>query len=334
MRHCRHASHQVPDLPRDTAHVIVPECAPHTEWLAQRGHGIGGSEIGALIGASEHATAFDVYRAKVEGGKDISHLPAVEWGHRLEEAVAAKTADELGVVSRPGGGLWAHTEHDFARVTPDRIATRRRKRHAIGVLECKTAGDNEGWRDGSAPLAYQAQVQWQLGILGLEVGWLGCLVLNPARDFHVVEVRFDPEWFAEMFGIAEQFWHRNVLGEKPPMHDFSHPRTEGLLKEAYPRSILPAVELDDDAESWLEDYTERLAEFEKAKTRLDEVKNYFRDQMGDAEAGYIGDHKVVTYPNVEQRRVDVDKLRAEYPDVAARCTKTETHRRLSIKLPK
>src|SRR5690606_15098379 len=69
--------------------------------------------------------------------KDLSAVPAVEWGHRLEEEVASKTAEEVGLVSRFGGGLWAARDRDILRVTPDRFATRPRSWKTVGVIECK-----------------------------------------------------------------------------------------------------------------------------------------------------------------------------------------------------
>ena len=45
----------------------------------------------------------------------------IEWGHRLEDVVAQKTAEEIGLVSRFGGGLWAMNGKEHIRVTPDRF---------------------------------------------------------------------------------------------------------------------------------------------------------------------------------------------------------------------
>lgn len=345
MQVCKHRSHRVPEIgPDPLAKLILPECAGREPWLEARLGGIGGSEVGALIGVSEYETPFSVWNTKIHGGKDLSDVPAVEWGHRLEDVVAQKVAEEIGLVSRPGGGLWADREREFLRVTPDRFACRRRSWKALGVIECKTAGDDEGWEsgvimpggagDGAAPLAYQAQVQWQLGILGLEVGWLGCLVLGNARNFHVVKIVFDPEWFEEMVREAERFWHLNVLGEEPPMHDLRHPKTEELMKLLHPSVVRPSVELPEDADEWLRGYRAAKDRVDEAEARLAEIKNYFRMHVGDAAAGYFGDRKVVSYPEVTTSRIDVEALKRDFPEIAAKVTKKSTHRRMTINAPK
>jgi putative phage-type endonuclease len=338
---CPHPAHRVAQVPKSPARIILPECAGQGPWLEARKGGIGGSEVGALIGVSEYETPFSVWNAKTRPAKDLSGLAAIEWGHRLEEVVAAKAAEEVGLVSRFAGGLWADRERSHLRVTPDRFACRTRSWRAIGVIECKTAGDDEEWEsgsitpggqgDGAAPLAYQAQVQWQLGILGLTKGWLACFVLGRERAFYVVEIDFDAAWFGEMVDEAERFWVQNVLGDEPPMHNLRHPKTEELLKTLQPNVVRPAVQLTDDADEWLAVYAERKRAADAAQAELDEVKNYFRMMTADAGAGYIGDYKAVSYPEVNTSRIDVETLRLKYPEIAEELTVKSQHRRLTIR---
>lgn len=341
---CPHPVHRFAQVPDSPARIILPECAGRDAWLAARRGGIGGSEVGALIGVSEYGTPFSVYNAKMREGKDLSDVPAVEWGHRWEDVVGAKTAEQIGLVDRFAGGLWADREKSFLRVTPDRFATRARSWKAVGVIECKTAGDGDEWESGSitaggqgtgrAPLSYRAQIQWQMGILGLPLGWLGCYVSNRARDFYVVEIDFDREWFREMVDAAERLWVANILAEEPPMHDLRHPMTEELLKEINPVVMKPSVDLPDEAEDWLRDYKRIKAEADKAEKNLREIKNFFRMWTGDAGAGYLGERKVVSYPTVNGSRIDVEALKRDFPEVAEKVTVKTQYRRMTITVPK
>jgi putative phage-type endonuclease len=341
---CPHPVHRFAQVPNSPARIILPECAGRERWLAARQEGIGGSEVGALVGISEYETPWSVYNTKKRGGKDLSDVAAVEWGHRLENVVAEKVAEEVGLVSRFGGGLWAHREKPFLRVTPDRFATKPRAWKAQALIECKTAGDDEHWESGtihpkgygsgSAPLSYQAQCQWQMGILGLPVAYLGCLVLGRERQFFTVEIHFDKDWFGELAAEAERFWFENVLKDEPPMHDLRHPKTEALLKQLHPVVVRPSVDLPEDAAEWLEDYERAKAAAEQANRRLDEIKNFFRMWTGDAGAGYLGDQKVVSYPAVNTSRINVERLKREFPEVAEAVTERSTHRRLTITVPK
>lgn len=346
---CPHPAHRFAQVPNSPARIVLPECAGREQWLRSRLEGIGGSEVGALIGVSEYETPFSVWNNKKRDPKDLSGVAAIEWGHRLEDVVAQKTAEEVGLVSRFAGGLWADRERPFLRVTPDRFATKPRAWKALGLIECKTAGSDEHWESGtirpgglgtgSAPLSYQAQAQWQMGILGLKVCWLGCLVLGAERQFFVVEIHFDPEWFGEMADSAERFWVTNVLGDEPPMHDLRHPKTEELLKALSPTVVKPSVELPEDSDGWLKDYLKAKDAVEEATARLDEIKNFFRMWTGDAGAGYWTDsegkpRKVVSYPECSSSRVDVGLLREKYPEIAEAVTVKSSHRRLTITVPK
>lgn len=322
---------RVPIVPGD-CEVLVPDTASHDQWLIGRGLGIGGSEVAALVGASQWSNAFQVFREKSQGwhAPEFEGNPATEWGHRLEDAVTTKAAEELGLVARTGGGLWQHRQYPVAIVTPDRIATRRRSWRAEGVIEAKTAGDGEGWSNGSAPLAYQAQTQWQLGVLGLRVGWLACLELGPARDFHLVEIHFDQEWFFEMVNEAERFWREHVLPGKPPMLDFSHPRTAELLGQIHPEVVRESVELPEEAADWIDSYHAAKDALDAAQADFEAEKNWLKFHVGDAAAAYVRDRKVVSYPEVRTRRIDTKLLRDRYPEVAAAVEVNSTHRRMIV----
>jgi putative phage-type endonuclease len=346
---CPHPAHRFAQVPGSPASLILPECAGRERWLEARQGGIGGSEVGALIGISEYDTAFSVWHTKREGGKDLSGRAAIEWGHRLENVVAEKTAEEIGLVSRFAGGLWARRDNPVLRVTPDRFATRPRAWKAQALIECKTAGQDDHWESGvispktintgSAPLSYQAQCQWQMGIIGLPVAYLGCLVLGSERQFFTVEIQFDQDWYDEMAAEATRFWKDNILGEELPMHNFRHPRTEELLKEINPVVVHPATDLPEGSEDALVEYWRAKKRLEDAEADLDQYKNYFRMWTGDAGAAYIpkeGDErgtKVVSYPTVNGSRVDVEMLKRDYPEVAQAVTVPSRYRRMTITVP-
>ncbi len=151
--------------------------------------------------------------------------------------------------------MWANPDKPYLRVTPDRFATRPKSWKATALIECKTAGDDEHWESGTitpsggtgrAPLSYQAQVQWQMGIIGLTKAYLGCFHLGRERQFFTVEVDFDPAWFAEMAHTAERFWFDHVVPDEPPMHDLAHPKTEELLKQISPTVVRQSTDLPEE----------------------------------------------------------------------------------------
>jgi putative phage-type endonuclease len=342
---CAHPVHRFAQVPNSPARVILPECAGRAPWLVARRDGIGGSEVAALVGISEYDTSWSIFNKKTKTEPDVELTGApIEWGHRLEDVVAQKIAEEIGMVSRFGGGLWANPEKPFLRVTPDRFATKARSWKAEALIECKTAGDETEWESGTirpgghgtgaAPLHYQAQCQWQMGIIGLKTAYLGCLVMGREREFYVVEIAFDPDWFAELAAEAERFWFENVLTGEPPMHDLRHPKTEEMLKLISPVVVKPSVDLPEEARDWLKDYQAAKDRLKKAEADLDEIKNFFRMWTGDAGAGYLGEKKIVSYPSVGSTRIDVEALKTQFPEIAEKVTVRSSYRRLTITVPK
>jgi predicted phage-related endonuclease len=170
--------------------------------------------------------------------------------------------------------------------------------------------------------------------LGLKVGFLGCFHIDRSRQFFTVEIHFDEDWFAEMMAEADRFWTENILGDEIPLHDFRHPITEGLLKEQHPTVIQPSTDLPDLAEDWIKDYQRAKKRFEEAEKDLNGIKNEFRSWTGDAGAAYLGDEKIVGYPEVSTKRIDVERLKAEYPEVAEAVTVSSRYRRMTIRVPK
>ncbi len=64
------------------------------------------------------------------------------------------------------------------------------------------------------------------------------------------------------------------------------------------------------------------------------MKNLFREWTGDAGAAYLGEDKVVSYPEVKSSRISVEKLRELYPEVAEAVTEKSSYRRMTIRVPK
>lgn len=117
-------------------------------------------------------------------------------GHWLEPAVANWLADELGLHFRDGG-CWRNREYPWMVATPDRLAFKhRRARQPLAVVEIKTSGDYDDWGpDGSdsIPSYYRAQVVFQMGTLGLPVGYVGALL--PRLNFRAYTIHFDEDEF-------------------------------------------------------------------------------------------------------------------------------------------
>lgn len=200
-------------------------------WLAARRKGISASEIAAVLGISPWESPFSLYWRKVNGwGFDAS--PAMEWGNRLEDAIAAKWSDANSEFEVTAGGLEESTFQPWMLATPDRILYQGSLMpHA--VLELKTAHSADGWGEpGTAdiPVYYRAQVLWQMAVVEVRVGFVAVLI--GGSDYREYTVLRDEKDIAVMVEHGRRFMARIAAGDPPPLED--HHATLATVKRLHP----------------------------------------------------------------------------------------------------
>lgn len=202
-------------FPRPVRHLTsVP--SGRDVWLAARRSGLGGSDIAAIIGASPWRSPVDVWLDKTgrtSGDDRISER--MRWGSLLEDTVAKEWAAGCGAKLRRVGLVadpdrpWRLASVDRAIITPGTLT-------AEAVLEVKTTAERAGGTDDDTLTArYAPQVQWYLGVTGLDVAHLAVLV--GGQQLHRIRVMFDPDMWLALTGAADRWWADHVVaGVCPP----------------------------------------------------------------------------------------------------------------------
>lgn len=176
----------------------------------QRRLGVGGSDVGPIMGLSPWATPLEVYLEKIGERLPDSENHYTEWGKRLEpvirQAYADRTNREVLLCRDP----IVHPKHEFMRANLD-------GRTLCGrIFEAKTARVGEDWgEEGSdeVPLQYVYQVQHYMAITGYEVADIAVLIAG--SDFRIYEVRADREIHDMLVEVEAEFWQR-VVDRRPP----------------------------------------------------------------------------------------------------------------------
>lgn len=187
---------------------------------------LGGPDLAAIVGASPYEGPYDVWLRKTERLETPDNAP-MEWGRRLEGAVAQAYADRTSHGLEQGITLF-HPEHPFIGGTPDFLATD----DATLLLECKTAAEEQIhkadangtplWGEegtDEVPLNYYVQVQHYLGLTGKTQADLAVFFLGPRRIFRIYHITFDPDLYALMLTRAVAFWHEHVETRVAPAID-------------------------------------------------------------------------------------------------------------------
>lgn len=148
------------------ARVVVPEDAPRTVWMLERGEGPTASVIWTIARGG-----IKTWRRVLEqmmNGSTFRGTKATKAGSAREDALLDEAADQLHQVT-PNRALWAAASNDLHRATPDGIG--RNSDGTIVVVEVKS--HEHGYKDDGIPADHLAQLQWQMHVLGAVSGLYG-----------------------------------------------------------------------------------------------------------------------------------------------------------------
>lgn len=156
----------IPNLDTTTAaRLIVPEDAPRTVWMLERGEGVTASEVWAI--ARGGIRTWRRILEKKMNGETFGGTKSTKAGSAREVALIAEAIDELDWVTA-NGGLWAAAENDRHRATPDGIGLL-----ASGLCTVEVKSHENGYKGDAFPMDHKAQAVWQRYVLGAEFGLYG-----------------------------------------------------------------------------------------------------------------------------------------------------------------
>jgi putative phage-type endonuclease len=290
--------------------MTAPAVSDREQWLAWRTRGIGASEIAGILRISPWQTPYSIWQAKVGGGSSGTgpSPEAMHWGKLLEDAILDECEHRLAVTIAARQVPVTHPDHPWAIATLDGIWTDTQL--GQGVVEAKTTGTPR-WDD--VPDYYQAQVQWQLEVTGMDQGWVACL--HQGRHLTLWPITRDPEIGEGLVAVAGDFWQRHVLGGEPPAVDAAPATSEAIARRfavADPAMVADLTEIRGEILQ-LQDVNEIIKGLDDAKNLC---QNRIREALGNATEGQIDGQTVVTWRKQVQHRIDTAALRERYPDVA------------------
>lgn len=301
---------------------LVDPVKDRSDWLRWRREGIGASDVGAILGMSPWASPMSVYYDKLGLVEDDTPTEAMEWGSILEDPIARKFERSEGLYVDHEQLPVYDREHPHRRCTLDGMVYETPLDKgpgvgALGLLQIKCSRDRP-WDE--VPDAYALQVQYEMGVVGIEREWLA--VLHGGNQFRTYEFEFDPTLFAMVARVVDRFWTDNVVAENPPPADGSDATTEAL-KNAYrdrwkdETLVLEGVEIDL-AREWLA--AEHAAK--EAQTWADRCKNQLCSILGENVVGADGQgDELLTWKSQSTgARIDTKALRAAHPEIAAEFT--------------
>lgn len=276
------------------------------EWLQARRSGIGGSDIAAIVGASTYATAYDIYKSKVEDPEEGEDSEFAHWGHVLEPVVAKEFSKRMGVqvqnvnfIMRHPDYSWAIANIDRGIVNPEIAGNIRFKDGRLTtdmILECKTASEFVGkdWGEeetDEVPDQYQCQGQWYMGVTNTLVCYMAVLI--GGNKFRIYRIERNQELIDYLFSEAESFWVNHVLAGVAP-EPVTLENAKDKFRKCDPDTTID-LSLDSDDIAIFDAYLELKVAEKELKAKLEEAQKNLICLMGHNETLAIDGEVVATY---------------------------------------
>lgn len=179
-------------------------------WLKHRAKTVGSSEIAILLGLNKYKTPLELWAEKMGRKAPDPENDYMWFGTKLEPVIGELFERKTGKKLEKPDALWSFEDDQRLTATPDFIVLDDEK----GLLECKTS--SVMWEGDRPPFYAHVQLQWQLGILGLNKGYVAAICAGRVGDFKHYECEFSPEIFNICKDIALQFLDNNINKNIPP----------------------------------------------------------------------------------------------------------------------
>ena len=251
------------------------------KWHDLRSQGIGGSEIGTIMGLNPYESAFSLW-AKRTG--QIPDPPidnwAVRFGKAFEEPILKIWAEANPKWDVLILGTYRHAKFDYMLANPDAIAVNRDTGEHV-ILEVKTA--RSYWDE--VPPAYHAQVMHYMDVFNVQRSYIIGVAGWDWQEHEILRDDFEVE---VQRNEARRFWD-HLQAHVQPAWDGSKATYETV------RQLYPNME---DTEVDLGILGSRLlvaqSDVDHATRELNTLKSQVLDRMGSAKYGVLDGKRIVS----------------------------------------
>ncbi|EGP5670200.1 endonuclease [Enterococcus faecium] len=283
------------------------------EWLEDRKKGIGGSDVGTILGLNKWKSPYQLWLEKT--GQVIlteSESEPAYWGNILEEVVAKEFQERTGKKVRRRNQVFEHPLHPFLRANIDRDVVGENS-----ILECKTANQflDKEWEGEEVPLSYLCQVQHYMNVLNKDYCYIAVLI--GGQRFIWKRVARDQELIDTITERLVEFWETNVIGGVEPVIDGSEAAAD-FLKEKYADVEENQTALSSHFDELIEQKRELKRTKKEIETAIRQVDNEIISELGKRQASIgITQRNIISWKLVSTKRMNTKKLAEKYPAIAS-----------------
>lgn len=248
-----------------------------TEWHEARKTGIGGSDIGTIVGVNPWDSAFALWARRTGqlSERQISGW-AVRFGKAFEEPILKMWQEEHPEYEVLQTGTYRSKKHPWQLANVDALARHRATGEWL-VVEVKTS--RMSWNN--VPPMYLAQVQMYMDVLGISRAVVVGVVGWSWEERFIEADAFEQE---ALRAAGARFWD-HLTKEVAPSWDGSKATYEAV------RELHPDIEDDDvDLGELGEELLQAQEHLDEAEAEFTRLKSEALDKMGKAKTGVV--HRV------------------------------------------
>jgi putative phage-type endonuclease len=265
------------------------------EWHSERSNGVGGSEVGTILGLNPYESAYALWAKKL--GKIPSEIKenwAIRFGKAFEDPILQLWQEDHPEWKIYTTGTYQDENCAYRHANPDALAHNEATDEWM-IIEVKTSRNT--WDE--VPPAYIAQVLHYMGVMKVK---RGLIVAVCGMTWNEYEVPFNQVMIDHQNRAIEQFWQCVEFDTKPAW-DGSE-ATYHAVRRQYDDIDGTEIELGQLGFELVVLQTES----DQAYYRLTQKKSEVLDKMGSAKWGVLTDDKAV-------RRVASRQMRAGVPSL-------------------
>lgn len=301
---------------------VLPADVPRDLWLAERRHGIGGSDASTIAGVNRWSSRYELYLDKTGRLPERAVTRRMEVGTRLEPVLRQWFTDEQGITVRRQG-LVRSKANPIMQVSLDGLTD------DGGILEAKFSGLADEWEDGQIPDHAEVQVQHGMAVTGRTHAWVVALIDGWNLDFIIRKIDRDQGLIDTLTALELDFWERHIMRDVvPPIEAAALDTVKNRWQVG--DETLTAAASPNEWNLLRHEYDDASIAMKLAKLRKDTIDAQIRDLIGEATKLSVLGETVATCKNITTRRLDSKRLRDEQPAVAAEYTTESISRRLTL----
>lgn len=178
------------------------------EWHSERSKGIGGSEVGTILGLNPYESAYALWAKKTNRiPSEIEENWAIRFGKAFEDPILGLWQEEHPEWNVYTTGTYADEHCAYRHANPDALAQHRESGEWM-VIEVKTARST--WDE--VPPSYIAQVQHYMGVLKIR---RGVIVAVAGMTWNEYEIPYSQITIDTQNEALAEFWNSIQSDTKP-----------------------------------------------------------------------------------------------------------------------